>query len=472
VRIHAHFDGLAPDFLAILPIPELAKTAEVTYSQDMPGRAIPKRTKGKKTWEYRITLPDRTRHFQRGFADREDAYEWEREMRSRPVEPPKPKIEIMTLNEWWDIFSSKFQGHLKPYTRAGDMRDWKNHIEDTPLGKTLVHEITPEVITDWRNELVGAPNTLQGIYDLFSKTIKAAADPDVRNPPLIDSPPKSQRQYLPKGNVRKQYALTIPQVKWLANNVDQRYRGLVFLGCFGGLRIAELCSISVNEIDWKSNIIHVRTQITDLGGHLEETALKGQKTKEPKIRDIELSPYVIHELRIHIETYRPTQRLFPAPESPILRAGNFRRRFWNPAVKKAGLPPITPHDMRRTAATIWWENGVPELRAMEWLGHEESKMLRTIYVKTRPGTSNAQLSAIDELLLEAETTVAAVLPEIRRNGLPTHIYEHTSGGYDVHYRVWGAEKRQRKWVKELYDAISLLDTSEDEWQAKMMAIAR
>lgn len=48
---------------------------------------------------------------------------------------------------------------------------------------------------------------------------------------------------------------------------------------------------------------------------------------------------------------------------------NWRKQQYIPMIRKAGLPYIRPHDLRRTAATLILLEGVQPLVVSEMLGH-------------------------------------------------------------------------------------------------------
>jgi integrase len=67
------------------------------------------------------------------------------------------------------------------------------------------------------------------------------------------------------------------------------------------------------------------------------------------------------------------------------------RTGWRSAVKKAGLPSLTPHDMRRSAARNLVRAGVPEKVVMELCGRKTRAMFdRYDITSTRDLTEGVQ----------------------------------------------------------------------------------
>ena len=58
---------------------------------------------------------------------------------------------------------------------------------------------------------------------------------------------------------------------------------------------------------------------------------------------------------------------------------NFRHRFFDPAVTRAGLAPLTPHDLRDTAASLAVAAGASVKAVQRMLGHASAAMTLDVY---------------------------------------------------------------------------------------------
>jgi integrase len=65
------------------------------------------------------------------------------------------------------------------------------------------------------------------------------------------------------------------------------------------------------------------------------------------------------------------------------------------ASARAGLPPITPHVFRHSAASIMVESGVPIAEVAAMLGHSNTKMVETVYGKYSPTYLRKAASALE-----------------------------------------------------------------------------
>jgi integrase len=140
---------------------------------------------------------------------------------------------------------------------------------------------------------------------------------------------------------------------------------------------------------------------TDIGGKVE---LGPPKTDAGRRAVPIVVPEVIEELdrRIKERGRRPEAWLWPLPSGGVLPTGRFRRRFWAPAVKAAGIDgKLVPHELRHTALTLWRMAGVPVEVAARWLGHRDMRVVLEIY------SHLGELDGVDEPVLAQLRTMAA-----------------------------------------------------------------
>lgn len=78
-----------------------------------------------------------------------------------------------------------------------------------------------------------------------------------------------------------------------------------------------------------------------------------------------------------------------------LAPNNMRRRHFVPAIKRAGVPIIRPHDMRHTAVTLMLLGGVPVKVVSERLEHASPVRL---YAHVLPGMQKDAAAVMDRLL--------------------------------------------------------------------------
>ena len=100
----------------------------------------------------------------------------------------------------------------------------------------------------------------------------------------------------------------------------------------------------------------------------------------------------------------PDERVFTASRCGPLRNSNFRHYYiFDPAVSRAGLAPLTPHDLRDTAASLAVSAGANVKTIQRMLGHASAAMTLDIYA----GLFDDDLDAVGKRLSDAASADGA-----------------------------------------------------------------
>jgi integrase len=200
-------------------------------------------------------------------------------------------------------------------------------------------------------------------YGVLSQTLQAA----VRSK-LIPSNPAREVTNLPSIQKREQLHLSSDETQRLAEAIDGRYRALVYVLGYCGLRIGEAIALRRSSINLMRSEIRVTESATDVNG----TLIFGS-TKTKQARTVAVPTAVMRELETHLDAFTgpdPDALVFTSPHGEPIRLQNFRRRVWRPAIDVAQLPQsLRIHDMRHTAASLLINEGVSFKAVQEHLGH-------------------------------------------------------------------------------------------------------
>lgn len=129
----------------------------------------------------------------------------------------------------------------------------------------------------------------------------------------------------------------------LADAIDERYRSFVILAGFSGMRLGELLALRWENVNLLRRQVTVADTLTDLAGRLSF----GSPKTRAAVRIVTVPEFGCQELsRIAVTPVDPLDLVFRSPDGHPIRATLFRRRFWNPAVERAGLAPLRIHDLR------------------------------------------------------------------------------------------------------------------------------
>jgi len=295
------------------------------------------------------------------------------------------------VDEWWSTTVD-----LRPSTRARDEIYLRIHVLPY-FGEVALGELSPRLIRQWVAGLVEkglAPATARKAYQLLSKSLRQAVEAGL----LVQTPCRGIS--LPKIEVKEMPVLAPSQILGLADTIDQRYRALILLAAYSGMRWGELVGLGRARIDLEAKMVEVREIVVELSGRLLPPSLP--KTKAGR-RRIPIPPAVAEEIENHLSRFAQNSELvFQAPEGGPLRK-NFATRFWLPATTKAGVCPFRFHDLRHTAISYWIKCGASPKQIAKWAGHTSTSVVLDRYGHLFPEADEKLISALDAMFRQAKS---------------------------------------------------------------------
>jgi integrase len=300
-----------------------------------------------------------------------------------------PRAGRIPLADWatqWEATTV----HLRASSRARDESYLRNHVLPR-FGGMRLDAIGVLDVRQWVADLSGsglAPATVHKAYQTLSKVLRGAADAGL----LAQTP--CRRIELPRIEREEMRFLAPVEIAQLADAIDPRYRALVLVASYCGLRIGELAGLRRAHVDLEAHTVRVIENAVEVHGHIVRGA---PKTKAGR-RTVPVAPTIATALEHHLATYTP-----PGPEAPIfagagggtLRAAAWRSRFWTRATRAAGLAPLRVHDMRHTAVALWIAAGANPKQLAAWAGHTSVAVVLDRYGHLFEGHEAAVLSRLD-----------------------------------------------------------------------------
>ena len=309
----------------------------------------------------------------------------------------------ITFGEWWTAWRST-RVDLRPSTVARDESYARNHI--TPkLGAVRLSRIDRTLLRRWVADLTAsglAPATVVKIVQLTSKALAAAVDERMisRNP--------AERLPLPRVEVTEMRFLTPSDIATLAESIDERYRVWALTAAWSGLRFGELAGLRRDRLDFMRRRIEVAEIAVEVSGHVH---VGPPKTRSGH-RSVPIPAPVADELEAWASGLEGEDLVFSAPAGGYLRAGQFRRRFWRPAIERAGLAPLRPHDLRHTAVSLWIAAQASPNEIATWAGHSSVATVLDRYGHLLPGHEERVTDALSELFWAASAAPIATVIEL------------------------------------------------------------
>jgi integrase len=322
-----------------------------------------------KPWLARYQGPDGRQH-SKTFSRKGDAETWLRNEEARVdraewVDPRGGSVVFSRYAQTW----LKGLHELKPKT----LNEYRWHLTARVLpafGDKRLRSIRPALIREWQNKLLAdglSAGTVRQSRQVLSSILSQAVDDGM----LVRNPAEKVRP--PTVRPRRQRFLTADQLEQLADECGDCGPLVWFLG-WSGLRFGEAVALRVARVDASRRRIRVEEAATEVGGRL---VFGTPKTHEA--RTVIVPSYVIGRMRPLLVDKDPDDLVFTAPRGGPLRANNFRRRVFNPAAERIGIPDLVPHDLRDTAASLAISAGASIKAVQRMLGHASAKVTLDIY---------------------------------------------------------------------------------------------
>lgn len=325
------------------------------------------------------------------FARKIDAEAWLTTMQAGRLDgtAADPKRGRTLYSTWLDRWQPTRKHGRRPSTVARDDSYLGNHVRPHWADWQLAAIERADVV-DWIGGLSDkglAPATVAKVYQLFAASIEDA----VTDRYLGLSPCRDVE--LPKVRKRQMRFLTPAEIAKLADKMDVRYRSLVLVAAYGGLRIGELAGLHRGDVDLDRSQVKVQRAVSWVKGHLHVH-------EEPKTsagrRSVGLPAFVVAKLTDHLDEHSGERIVFPAPEGGYIDPNRFRRRQFNPAAKAAGLDGLHPHALRHTAVSLWIAAGADVKRVAARAGHSSVAFTLDRYGHLYPDDETELMGALDK----------------------------------------------------------------------------
>ena len=329
-------------------------------------------TKAGRRYRVRYRDPDHRSREKAGFVRKTDA---EAYLANLNVE--------MTHGEWVDPTSAKTdvgrlaaerlssRSNLKPSSLRPLQASWRKHVAPV-WAHRRVGEIRHSEVQAWIGRLaseysatvvIRAHGILAGILDIA-----------VRDRRITRNPARDIK--LPRKVPKEHIYLSHQQVHQLAQ-ASGDHHGLVLLLSYTGLRWAEAVALRVKDVDFAKRRIRVSQNAVEVNGYIEVGTPKSHKRRSVPF------PHLLDDaLRALIKGKDPDRLVFESRTGTYLRRTRVSTdsRSWFVTARKAtGLPQMTVHDLRHTAASLAVSSGANVKAVQRMLGHASAAMTLDVY---------------------------------------------------------------------------------------------
>jgi integrase len=304
---------------------------------------------------------EHARHFDR----KADARRWLDQATAAMVrgDHVDPRRSVLTVGDWSQVWMAG-RSHLKPKTVAGYRSLLDTRVLPT-WGRVRLGNVKHSAVATWvaamRAEGLSASRTRQAYHVLTSMLDDAVKDGRLpRNPAAgVDLP------RMPQGDRR---TLTHDQLDDLADGCGPHRTFVLVLG-YCGLRWGEAVALRVRRVDMTRGRLEVVESVADVGGRLTFGPPKTHQRREVVVPD-----FLRDDLAAQVEGKAPDALVFASRAGTPLRVQNFRRDRFDRATAAIGVPGLTPHELRHTAASLAIASGASIKGVQKMLGHRSAAM--------------------------------------------------------------------------------------------------
>lgn len=170
-----------------------------------------------------------------------------------------------------------------------------------------------------------------------------------------------------------------------------------------GLRQGELLALRWEDVNFEARTVQVRRTLTRNGGKLAVGPTKTSKGR----RTVRLTQDAVEALQEHLarqlveidkagDKWQENGLIFCTGKGTLINPTNLRKRSLAPLLQQAGLPPMTFHQLRHTAATILLLKNVNPKVVSEMLGHATIAITLDTYSHVLPNMQDSAVAAMEE----------------------------------------------------------------------------
>ncbi|TFE43135.1 site-specific integrase [Streptomyces sp. ICN441] len=244
----------------------------------------------------------------------------------------------------------------------------RNHLGPT-FDRVALGDITPAMVRAWRVARLDAgagASSVAKSYALMRAVLMTAVEDRLirRNPCRVKGASVAPTPERPTATVQEVYAL--------AGAIQPRYRALVLLAAFTGLRWGELIGLRRRDLDLDAGTVRVRRNVAEL--HNGKRLIKEPKSTAGR-RTVAIPEVIVTDLATHLAIYAepgPDGRVFIGAKKATPRRNHFGK-LWRTACDQAGIKGLHFHDLRHTGNTLAAATGASTRELMTRMGHSSAR---------------------------------------------------------------------------------------------------
>ena len=383
------------------------------------GSIEPYDTASGRRYRVRYRRPDHRHGAKRGFRTKREAERYlisvESQMQTGDfIDPAGSRVTVGELApDWLDVKRMK----LKPssYKLLDDA--WRVYVEPR-WGSVPIGAVTHSDVQKWITQVsAGTARTVRRYHARTAEVAKrpksatvvirvygvlaAVLDVAVRDRRIARNPARGVD--LPRKKKKRHVYLSHDEVDRLARAAGPSHATIVYAAAYTGLRWGELSALRVRDLDLGRRRLSVNENAVRVGSELH---VGTPKTHE--LRSVGFPNFLAEPLGALAEGKEPRALLFGEGDEYLQRprSSGTSRSWFMRALANAGLPRMTVHDLRHTAASLAIASGANVKAVQRMLGHASAAMTLDVYADLFDDDVDAVSAALDQ----ARTTAIVSKP--------------------------------------------------------------
>lgn len=276
---------------------------------------------------------------------------------------PQAETESVKMIDLFNGYIENRRGKISPRTISN-----YEHCVRKPL--IPVNDLAPEAV-DWQKFIDDSCETYAGdSVRLYWRFIRASLNMFGYPVPKVNLPKKAKKDTILDGD----------QIKILLEHIRGDDAEAAIILCLHSLRVSEALAVEVEDI--YDDVIHVnKTFVKD---EHERYRIEKRTKTETSTREI---PVFIPRLYETLPTTGRVCHYYPSRFTEKVKT----------LCKTAGLPECTPHDLRRSFASLAYSlRDIPERRIMEYGGWSSPEIMHEAYVRLYARTSKTDAQPLKD----------------------------------------------------------------------------
>lgn len=258
------------------------------------------------------------------------------------------------------------QRELKPRTRQLH-QGLLDQVILPAFGEMSLRDISPSVVRTWTSSLDPTKPTRRAhAYSLLRSILNTAVVDEVlpANPCKVRGAGQTFR-------ARSIEPVSLDELAVCVEGMPERYRMLVLLAVWCGLRLGELMELRRRDIELHPGheVVHVRRGVVRVDGQI----VVGSPKSRAGVRDVAIPPHLVGALTQHLANHVAPgleALVFPSVKDPTVQVHpNTLYKQWHKARAAAGRPDLRIHDLRHSGAVLAAQTGATLAELMARLGH-------------------------------------------------------------------------------------------------------